>query len=348
MEKEDKKGGSKEERGKGKTVKKEEGNRKINLRIAEIFYEIADILEIQDVRWKPRAYRIAAQTLESLGENVENIYLRGGIKELEELPGIGEGIAKKIIQYIETGKINEHERLKKQIPAGIYEMMKIPGVGGKKASLFYNKLGIKNIKQLENAAKKRKLLGLRGFKERAEEKILEGIELMRGEKERIPLKDAEKIASRIVKELKKLAEVKEAIPAGSLRRKKISVRDLDIVVKTESPEKVLKKFVKMKFVKQILGIGKEKAIIITHEGIQIDVRVFTNEEFGAGLLYFTGDKNHNIWLRKIAIKKGWKLNEYGLFELKSGKRIAGRSEEEIYKKLGVDMPAPEKRIGETG
>ncbi|MEM4271037.1 MAG: nucleotidyltransferase domain-containing protein, partial [Candidatus Pacearchaeota archaeon] len=303
-------------------------NKEINSKIAEIFYEMADILEIQNVKWKPQAYRIAAQTLESLGESVEDIYLLGGIKELEELPGIGEALAKKIIQYIENGKIEEHEKLKKSIPSGIYEMMKIPGIGGKKASLFYNELGIKNIKELEEAARKNKLQGLPGFKQKAEEKILEGIEIMKGKKGRIPLEEAEKIAKNIITELKKLKEVSEAVPAGSLRRKKSTIGDIDIVIKTEKPEQVLKKFVKMKFVKKVLGIGKEKAIVITQHGIQADARVFTEEEFGAGLLYFTGDKGHNIWLRKIAIKKGWKLNEYGLFD-KNGKRIAGRSEEEI-------------------
>jgi len=326
---------------------KREGNKEINSKIAELFYEMADILEIKNVAWKPQAYRIAAQTLESLGENVEDVYVSGGIKELEELPGIGEGLAKKIIQYIEAGKIEEHEKLKKSIPAGIYEMMKIPGVGGKKASLFYNKLKIKDIKELESAAKRHKLIGLPGFKEKAEEKILEGIEIMKGEKGRILLREAEAIAKSIIHELKKLEEVEGAIPAGSLRRKKSTIGDIDIVVKTEKPEQVLKKFVKMNFVKDVLGAGKEKAIVITKQGIQADARVFTKEEFGAGLLYFTGDKGHNIWLRKIAIKKGWKLNEYGLFDKKTGKRIAGKSEEEIYRKLGISkVPKPEERIGE--
>lgn len=322
------------------------GNREINFRIAEIFYEMADILQIKNVQWKPQAYIIAGQTLESLNENIEDIYVSGGIKALEELPGIGEGLAKKIIQYIETGKIEEHEKLKKSIPAGIYGMMRIPGVGAKKASLFYNKLGIKNISELENAALKHKLLGLPGFKERAEKKIIEGIAIMKGQKGRISLREAGKIASAIIKEVKKLKEVSECVAAGSLRRKKSTIGDIDIVIKTNSPEKVLARFVKMSFVKDVLGMGKEKAIIILKQGIQADARVFTDDEFGAGLLYFTGDKNHNIWLRKIAISKGWKLNEYGLFDKKE-KRIAGRTEEEIYDKLGVKFVEPSKRIGEV-
>lgn len=324
-----------------------DGNRQANFAIAEIFYEMANIFEIQNVKWKPQAYRIAAQTLESLGKNIEDIYISGGIKELEELPGIGEGLAKKIIQYIKTGKIEEHEKLKKSIPAGIYNMMRIPGVGGKKAILFYNKFGIKSIDELERAAREHKLLGMKGFKEKSEENIIEGIALMKQQIGRVPLKKAKAVAEKIIKELKKIKEVKEAIAAGSIRREKPTIRDIDIVVGTPVPEKVLRAFVKMPFVKKILGIGKEKAIIIHKSRMQVDIRVFTDEEFGAGLLYFTGDKQHNIWLRRIAIKNGWKLNEYGLFDNKTGKRIAGRSEEEIYKKLGVRMLEPEKRIGET-
>jgi len=326
-----------------------EGKRKrskeINEEIAGIFYEIADILEIKKVRWKPQAYRMAAQTLESCG-NVGEIYKKEGRQGLDKLPGIGSGLAKKIVEYIETGKIKEYERQKKSIPKGLYDMMNIPGIGPKKAVMFYEKLRIKNIKELERAAKKHKIRGLPLFKERAEKKVLEGINIFKKQRGRIHLKDAEKIANNIVEELKKLKEVKRAEVAGSLRRKKPTIGDLDIVIETNKPKKVADKFVKMSFVKEVLGKGKEKAIIITKEGIQVDIRFFTKENFGSGLLYFTGDKQHNIWLRKIAIKKGYKLNEYGLFDKKTGKKVAGRTEKEIYKKLGVKMIRPEKRIGE--
>jgi len=313
-------------------------------KLAEIFYEMADILELKKEKWKPQAYRIAAQTIESLKEDIEDIYLEKGIKGFEELPGIGEGIAKKIVQFIESEKIEEYEKLKKSIPQGLYEMMNIPGIGVKRASLFYHKLKIKNIKELEKAAKKHKLLGLPGFKEQAEKKILEGISSLEIEN-RIPLKQAEKIANRIISELKKLKEIEKVEIAGSIRRKKSMIRDIDLVVQTKKPEIVAEKFTKMSFVDKILGKGKEKATIITKDRMQADVRFFTEKEYGAGLLYFTGDKQHNIWLRKIAIKKGWKLNEYGLFQ--GRKRIAGRTEKEIYDKLGVKIVGPEKRIGEV-
>lgn len=317
----------------------------MNLEIARIFYEIADMLELKNDKWRPQAYRIAAQTLESLKKDVEDIYLESGIKGLEELPGVGQALAKKIIEFIETGKINRYEELKTSIPSGLFEMMKIPGVGVKKARLFYEKK-ITTIKKLIQACQKHKLQGIEGFKERAEEKILEGISLVKTET-RIPLKQGEKIAIVILKELKKLKEVKEAVIGGSIRRKKETIRDIDIVVLTNKPKIVADKFVKMNFVDKVIGKGEEKATIIS-QGRQVDIRMFNEEEFGAGLLYFTGDKQHNIWLRKIAIKNSWKLNEYGLFDIKTGKRIAGRSEEEIYKKLGVKYTSPEKRIGEVG
>ena len=178
-----------------------------------------------------------------------------------------------------------------------------------------------------------------------QEKILDGIQAFKEQKGRIPLEEAEKIASRALKELKKIKEVEKAIVAGSIRRKKPRIRDIDIVIETRKPEIVAEKFTKMSFVTKIIGKGKEKATIMNKENIQVDIRFFTQENFGSGLLYFTGDKQHNIWLRKIAIKKGWKLNEYGLFSGK--KRIAGKTEKEIYDKLGVKYIGPEKRIGEV-
>lgn len=317
-----------------------------NAAIAAIFYEIADILSLKNVKWKPQAYIVAAQMLESLRSDVSEIYKKEGEKGIEDLPGIGEGLRKKIVQYLKEGKIEEHEKLKKSLPAGLYEMMNIPGVGAKKASLFYHKLGIRNIDELYRAAEEHRLQKIRGFKERSEQKIIDGINLLKNKKPRMPLREAKKLASKILAPIKKLPEVDEAIAAGSLRRKKSTIGDIDIVIRTSKPEKVLKKFVKMKFVREIIGMGKEKASIMTKNDVQVDCRVFTDKEFGAGLLYFTGDKQHNIWLRKIAIKKGWKLNEYGLFD-KKNKRIAGKNEREIYDKLGMKMVSPEKRIGET-
>lgn len=315
----------------------------MNIEIANIFYKIADILEIKGDKFRPQAYRVAAQSLEALKKDVQDIYLEKGEKGLKDIPGIGEALSQKIIQYIETEKIDKLERLKKEIPAGIYEMMSIPGVGAKRAKLFYDS-GIKDIKELEKAARNHKLQKLPSFKQRAEEKILEGIKSM-GIEERLPRKEAEKIASKILQELEAIKEIKKIEIAGSLRRKKESIRDFDFVILTDNPEKVIEKITKMSFVKDIIAKGKEKLTIITKQDRQADFRFFNKEEYGAGLLYFTGDKGHNIWLRTIAIKKGLKLNEYGLF--KNEKRIAGKTEEEIYDKLGLQYISPEKRVGEV-
>lgn len=314
----------------------------MNTEIAAIFYEIADLMELKKDRWRAIAYRAAAQTLESLKEDVQDIYLKEGERGLEAIPNVGEALAKKIIQYIETEKIDKLEELKKTIPSGLYEMMQIPGVGVKKAELFYYKLGIKNIKQLKKAAENHELQKLPNFKEQAEKKILEGIKLL-GIENRIPLKQGEKIASKILQELKKTKEIKKAEIAGSVRRKKASIRDFDFVILTNSNEKVADKISRLDFVKEIISKGREKLTIITKSGRQADFRFFQKEEYGAGLLYFTGDKNHNIMLRKMAIKLGLKLNEYGLFQ--GSRRIAGKTEQEIYYKLGMKTPKPEDRVG---
>lgn len=318
----------------------------LNQELVAIFYEIADLLEIKNEKWKANAFRIAAKTIEAMKENIENIYLVRGIIGLMELPGIGKGIAKKIVQYIETGKIKEHEKLKKSIPKPVYEMMNIPNIGAKKALLFYNS-GIRSISELEQKAKKHKLAGLPLIKEKTEQKILEGIKLSREKKERMPLEKAEKLANMIINELKKLKQLMRVEAAGSIRRKQETIGDIDLVIEIKNnkeAELISNKFVKMPFAKEILNKGKEKATILTKNKIQIDIRFFTKEEYGAGLLYFTGNKQHNIFLRKLAIKQSMKLNEYGLF--KGKKRIAGKTEDEIYEKLGLNYIEPEMRYGE--
>ncbi len=310
----------------------------MNSEIARIFYEMSEIMAYKKDNWRSQAYLLATQVLESLKEDVEDIYLEKGLKGLEDIPSIGEALAKKIIEFIETGKISKYEVLKKSIPSGIFEMMKIPGVGVKKASVFYEK-GIKNIQQLETALRKHKLISF-GFKEKSEEKLLEGIKNV-GLDLRIPLIQAQAIAKKVVLELEKIPEIEKIEVAGSIRRKKSSIRDIDIVIVADKD--VSEKLGKMKIIERLINKGKEKVTFIFKDR-QVDIRIFSKSEFGAGLLYFTGDKQHNIWLRRIAIRKNLKLNEYGLFDLKTGKRIAGSSEEEIYEKLGLSYIPSEKRI----
>ncbi len=314
-----------------------------NLEIAEIFYEIADILEMQNVQWKPQAYRKAARALESLSEDVAEIYKGGGIKALKEIPGIGEGLAKKIAQYIEKGKINEYERLKKTIPRGLDSLMDIEGLGPKKISYLYKRLKIKNLNDLKEAIKKQKIRNLAGFGIKTEENLIKSVEMFEKSHERFLLGIAVPIAESIVNELKKTDGVHKVIAAGSLRRMKETVGDIDILVTSLQPLKAIEKFSTLSEVDRVLAKGATKGTIVLKNGLQSDIRVVEDKSFGAALNYFTGSKDHNVRLRQIAVKKGWKLSEYGLFNRKTNKYIAGKTENELYKKLGMDYIEPELR-----
>jgi DNA polymerase (family 10) len=314
-----------------------------NQLIAEIFYEMADILEMQEVQWKPRAYRRAARAIESLPEDIEDIYKLGGIKELEEIPGVGERIAKKIEEYLKTGKIKEYLKLKKSVPKHIDILMRVPGMGPKKAKMLFQELGISTIKQLEAAAKKHKIAELPRMGLKSEEDIIRGIEILKQGAERTLLGYALPIAKEIVTELKKLKEVDRIETAGSLRRMQETIRDIDILVASKKPPEVMEFFTKLKQVKTILAKGHTKSTVILNNGMQADVRVVPLESFGAALQYFTGSKEHNIALRQIAIKKGLKLSEYGVFNRKTNKAAAGKTEQDVYKILGLTYIEPELR-----
>ena len=314
-----------------------------NNEIAAIFYEMADILEMQDIAWKPRAYRQAARAIDSLPEDIEDVYKKGGIKLLEEIPGVGEGIAKKIIEFLETGKVKEHERLKKQVPKHINILMGIPGIGPKKVKKLNQILKISTLSQLERAARAHKIAKIPGFGEKSEQDILDGIALMKKSKGKIPYKQAISIARRIISQLEGRSFIKNISAAGSVRRRKPFVRDIDILASSSQPEKAIEAFTNVKGVEKVLAKGPTKATVMLSSGIQADLRVLPPKSWGAGLLYFTGSKNYNIEMRKIAIKKGYKLNEYGLFDKQTGKMIAGKHEEDICKKLGIKWLKPEQR-----
>jgi len=314
-----------------------------NSDLALIFYEMADILEMINIQWKPRAYRQAARAIDSLSEDINLIYKKGGIKLLEEIPGVGEGIAKKIIEFLKTGKVKEYEKLKKEIPFHINLLMKIPGMGAKKVKKLNKSLNIKTVIDLEKAARSHKIAKIEGFGKKSEQDILDGIDLMRKSKGRILLKEAEKVANKIINKLKKLKEVKNISSAGSLRRKRPTVGDIDILISSNNSEKAINLFTKLKDIQKILAKGEKKAVIVLRSGIQVDLRVFSPDSWGAGLFYNTGSKNYNIKMRKVAIKKGLKLNEYGLFDKQTGKKIAGKTEKEICKTLGVKYLNPEER-----
>ena len=312
-----------------------------NQELIKIFYNIADILEIKNVEWKPLAYRKAARSIEVLGEDVEEIYNKYGIKGLKEISGVGERIAEKIEEFIKTNKIKEYEELKKTIPKHLTEMMDVPGLGAKKVKKLYEELNIKSVNELEKAAKQHKISGLETFKEKSEENILKGIELVKKGKGRILLGVALPIARNIIEELRTLKEMKNISVAGSLRRMEETIGDIDILAISSNPKKVMDKFTSLKEVNRILAKGETKSMVNLENGMQADIRVLDEKSYGAALQYFTGNKGHNIRLRELAIKKGYKLNEYGLF--KKDKYVCGRTEKEIYNKLGLDYIEPELR-----
>ncbi|MCM8783909.1 MAG: DNA polymerase/3'-5' exonuclease PolX [Candidatus Omnitrophica bacterium] len=313
-----------------------------NFQIAQIFSKYADILEIkEDNPFKIRAYRKAAQSLESLTEDIDKL---ARDNRLQEIPGIGKDLAEKIKEFLNKGKISSFEELCKSIPEGVFRMLEIPGVGPKTAKMLYEKIGVKSIEELEKLAREHKLSGLPGLKDKTEENILKGIKLLKKGRERMLLGTALPLAELIISELKNLKEVKRITYAGSLRRMKETVRDIDILVTSTHSEKVMEYFVKLKQVKEVLAKGTTKSSILTYEGIQVDLRVVEPESFSSCLLYFTGSKQHNIHLRTLAQKMGLKVSEYGVFEEKTNKNLAkNKEEEEIYKILGLSYIPPELR-----
>lgn len=309
-----------------------------NFEVAAIFNEIADLLEIKDENpFRIRAYRKAAQNIESLTQDVEEIAKKGTLKEI---PGIGKDLAGKIEEIIKTGKLKFYRKLKSQIPGIILETMSIPTIGPKTAKLLYDKFKLRSIDQLEKLARSHKICGLPGIKEKTEENILRGIELFKKGKERMPLGVALPIATEIMNRLKLLPEIKKINYAGSLRRMKETIRDIDILITSSKPKRIMDAFVSLPRVKEILAHGETKSSILLKDGIQVDLRVVEPECFGAALLYFTGSKAHNIHLRKMANDLGYKISEYGIFKERTNKRVAGKEEIDIYKilKLGF-IPA---------
>jgi len=313
-----------------------------NVEIAKILRNIGIFEEMKGEKFKPRAYEKAALSIEALEEEVSEIYKRGGIKALMEIPGVGQSIAEKIEEAIKTGKIAYYENLKKQIPVDIENLSQIEGVGPKTIKTLYEKLKIKTVDELEKAAREGKIRKLKGFGEKSEQNILKSIEFFKRSSGRFILGFIFPTIKEIENRLQKLPYVKKAVVAGSVRRMKETIGDADILVISDEPQKVMDYFVSMPEVIDIIGKGDTKSSVKLNIGLNVDIRVVPEKSFGAALQYFTGSKEHNVELRKIAISKGWKLSEYGLFD-KNGNQIAGETEEDIYEKLGLQWIPPELR-----
>jgi DNA polymerase (family 10) len=313
-----------------------------NQEVAKLLRMMGSYLEMKGVAFKPQAYEKAAYSVEALDEDIEEFLKKKGKEGLMELPGVGESIAEKIIEYLKTGKIKELEELKKEVPVDIETLTSIEGVGPKIVYKLYKALGIKNIDDLEKACLEHKIRRLPGFGEKSEEKILKGIQFFKQGGGRAILGFIIPVVEELVNYLKESGFAKEVVPAGSYRRRKETIGDIDILATSDKPEKLMDYFVKFDGISDVLAKGPTKTMVRLKIGLDVDLRVVAEESFGAALAYFTGSKDHNIAMRELAIKKGWKLNEYGLFD-KNGKMIAGRTEEEIYKALDLEWIPPEMR-----
>ncbi len=310
-----------------------------NQRVAEIFNNIAKILEIkQENPFRIRAYQKAAQNIRELSEDIQALVEE---ERLSEIPGIGQDLANKIKEIVSTGKLKFYEDLRKTIPPGLLDLLNIPSVGPKTVWNLYKKLNIKTIEDLEKAIENNNLTGMFGIKEKTIQNIKQGISLIKRGRERMSLAEAIQTAGEFIRPLSEMPFVSKISPAGSLRRQKETVRDIDILIVSSKPDKVMDKFTQLPQVEKILAKGQTKSSVLNRQGVQVDCRVVPDKSFGAALMYFTGSKSFNIKLRTIAIKMGFKINEYGVF--KKEKRLAGRTEEEIFKLLKMSYIPPELR-----
>jgi DNA polymerase (family 10) len=310
-----------------------------NREVARALKEIALLLEVEGKdKFKPRAYQRAMRAITSLGEDIEAIARRD---ELTEIPGVGKAIAEKISSFLETGKIDLLERLRKRVPVKVMELEAVPGVGPKTIKLVFDQLGVTDLDMLEQAAEGGKISSLKGMGKKTEEQIIEGIQLVRVGLERKLLSEAMSICEPIERYISEIPGVRRIVTTGSLRRRRETVGDLDILVDAEDASSVMDAFVVYEKMTDVSAKGSTKSSIRLEGGFQVDLRVIQSDSFGAGLQYFTGSVDHNVSLRAIAQKKGLKLNEYGLF--RNEEKVAGSDEADIYRILGLDFVPPELR-----
>ncbi len=310
-----------------------------NKDLADLFGKMADILEFKGENpFKINAYRKASRIIGDLTEDIGAIAGRG---ELTSIPGIGDGMAQKIGEYVKTGKIFKFEEIRKGVPDDLIAIMDIPGMGPKTLSMLHKEKGIGNLSHLEKALEDGSLLGLFGIGERKIENIKRGILLLKQSQGRMNLGIAVPVAKRIVETLRQQTRSRKIEWAGSLRRMRENIGDIDLLATGPDKEKIVQTFTHLPEVKEVLASGGTKASVIVEGGKQIDLRVVEEDSYGAALQYFTGSKGHNIHLRGIAKAKGIKINEYGVF--KGAKKIGGREEKDVYRVLGMEWIEPELR-----
>ena len=306
-----------------------------NREMAEILYEIAELLEMKDVDFKPRAYRRAAQNVESLGTDIEELHEQG---KLRDIPGVGRSIAETIEEYLETGTVETLERLREETPVDIQELMAVEGLGPRRIETLYDRLDVTTLDELEAAARNGDIRELKGFGAKTEQNILDGIAFARQSHDRFLLGFALPEADDIVMVLE--PHVSRIAVAGSLRRRKETIGDVDILAVADSDD-IMEVFTGMDRVEKILVQGDTKSSVRLEGGLQVDLRIVGAESFGSALQYFTGSRDHNIAMRQRAIRQGYKLNEYGLFD--GDRQVAGETEEAVYRALDLAWIPPELR-----
>jgi len=311
-----------------------------NADISAVFEEIADLLEIDNANpFRIRAYRNAARAMLALGRDASELVEQG--EDLTELPGIGKELAAKIAEIVHTGRCQALEKLRKQSAPGLPELLKIPGLGPKRVRALYHDLDIHTVEQLLRAARDHRLRELPGFGEKTETHIIESLETHTAQEQRFKLAIAAQYADALVNYLQQISAVNKIIVAGSYRRSKETVGDLDILVTAKTSKPVMEHLADYDEIAQVVSQGSTRSTVILHNHLQVDVRVVEPESFGAALHYFTGSKSHNIAIRRRAQKRGLKINEYGVF--KGDKRIAGDTEESVFKSVGLPWIPPELR-----
>lgn len=323
-----------------------------NSEVAKIFREIAFILQTEDEKksepniiFKIRSYNKAADEIQNLSSDIGDIYKKDKLKGLLKIPSIGNAIASKLEEYITTGKIHYYEELKEKLPVDVSQFFGLEGIGPKTIKTLYGNLGIKNISDLEKAALEGKIRSIPGFSQKKEELILKKIQFFRKSGGRRLIGEVYPLVRRIEERLSGNTGVKQAVAVGSFRRMKETIGDIDYLVSVISEKdgnNIIDYFVNMPEVKEIIGRGSSKAFVKLNNGIDADLLVVPEESFGAAMQYFTGSKEHGVAMRKIAISEGLRLNEWGVFD-KQNHRVAGATEEEVYRVLGLDWIPPEMR-----
>jgi len=314
-----------------------------NVEIAGIFNEIADLLEMKGGdRFRIRSYRNAANIIEGMAQSLRVLF-EAGAKGLEHIPGVGKGTREKIIEMLTTGACAFHDELLKELPPGIFDILKVSGVGPKKAMLLYKELGISDLDALEQAAAEHKLHTLPGIGEKTEQNLLKAIRDLKVVSASFSQNTGHAYAESIMARLKRAPGVSGVEAAGSLRRSKDTIRDIDIICITDRPEDAMHSFITHPDVKEVVAHGDTKSSVRLRNGMQADLRVLDEASYGSGLIYFTGSKAHNVALRDMAKRKGLKLNEYGVFKEPGDVRVAGATEEEVYRSVGLPWIPPELR-----